>query len=884
MRRGHARDGAWTLPMWGSAAICLVSVITIWTGAAHIVAEDYRRTRETALHDTANLARAFDEHVVQSLQALDQTLLIARDAYLQNGLNFDLPRWVIESKFRTDVAFNISIADRSGRIIASKITSDPVHIGDREYFRFHAASSTDTLDVSKPAVGRVTGRPSVFLSRRIADRMDHFAGVIILSIDPAYFTSFYQSVDTGRHGTVQLVGTDGTVRARVAGTDRRAGHSLAGSALFAKREAHGIASFIGIDPTDGVARITSYRTIPVYSLIVVVGLAVDEVFADTIRSRNVTIAGASLLSLLMLAFTLATLRGQNRLNASEFKFRSMFDVAPVGIALVGSAGDIREANGAFARLADRDEGEIHGRNIDELFDGPHGGCFTSCPEENRRGLAPPRECVVRRPDGTRCTVLCSSAPASAAEPLTWVTMQDISERKRSETRIWTAAHYDTLTDLPNRSYLAEVLDDMLAAATVSGPPSALLLLDIDNFKVVNDTLGHEAGDLMLRKAAERLQRVRTASDFVARYGGDEFAVLLRDYGSERDLMRIARRLLRTLGRRVIYHGQTVEMHASIGIALAPRHGADRSELMRSADLALYCAKNLGRNRAVMFEPAMLADAERRYRTVSSFRRALDEGRVIAVYQPEIDLASGEIVGFEALARVDDGELMPPASFAAALSDPESCRLLGRTMLDNASRDLAVWRQGALSPRVAVNTSSYELTDESYADRLLALLKERRIPFADFELEVTETAMLDDAVPAVAHNLRALSDAGVSIALDDFGTGFASLTHLKSLPITRVKIDRSFIVNIATDSESRSIADTIIRLSHSLGKSVVAEGIEDDEQFAELRRLGCDYGQGFAIARPMRAEDVGTFLLRNLAERGSRPGADLFDVAVAAAAP
>jgi len=491
---------------------------------------------------------------------------------------------------------------------------------------------------------------------------------------------------------------------------------------------------------------------------------------------------------------------------------------------------------------------------------------------------------MRRPDGTRCTVLCSSAPASTAGPLTWVTMQDISERKRAETDIWNAAHYDTLCGLPNRLYLTEVLDAMLSATTASGPTSALLLLDIDNFKVVNDTLGHEAGDLMLRKAAERLHRVRTSSDFVARYGGDEFALLLRDYGSERDLMRTARRLLRTLGRRVIYRGQTVEMRASIGIALAPRHGAGRIELMRSADLALYRAKNLGRNGAVMFEPTMLVDAECRYRTINSFRRALDEGRIVPVYQPEIDLVSGEIVGFEALARVDDGELLPPASFAAALSDPESCRLLGRHMLDQASRDLARWRLAGLTPRVAVNASSYELTDEGYADHLLGLLKERQIPFADFEVEVTETAMLDDGVPAVANNLRALSSAGVSIALDDFGTGYASLTHLKSLPITRVKIDRSFIVNIATDRESRSIVDTVIRLSHSLGKTVVGEGIENDAQFDELHRLACDVGQGFAVARPMRAEDVGTFMLRNLVERGSRPGADLFGVAIAAAAP
>jgi len=280
---------------------------------------------------------------------------------------------------------------------------------------------------------------------------------------------------------------------------------------------------------------------------------------------------------------------------------------------------------------------------------------------------------------------------------------------------------------------------------------------------------------------------------------------------------------------------------------------------------------------------MLADAERRYKTISSFRRAIDEDRLVAVYQPEIDLGSGEIVGFEALARVDDGELLAPPSFAAAFGDAESCRLLGRTMLERVTRDLARWRDVGLPLRVAVNASSFELADDQYADRLLALLEDRRIPFAEFEVEVTETSVLDDSVPAVARNLGVLSTHGLSIALDDFGTGFASLTHLKSLPITRVKIDRSFIDTIASDHESRSIVEAIVHLSHSLGKTVVAEGIEGAEQIAELRRIGCDAGQGFAFARPMRAEDVGTFVLRNVAEHGSRSRAGAFDVAIAAAA-
>jgi diguanylate cyclase (GGDEF)-like protein/PAS domain S-box-containing protein len=882
-RLGARSDRAWTLPMCGSAVICLVSVVTIWTGTAYIVGEDFRRSRETAAHDTANLARAFDEHIVQSLHALDQTLLLARDAYLRDGTRFDLPHWTVESKFRTDVAFNISIADRTGRIVFSNVLSDPVNIGDREYFRIQSESHADDLLLGKPMTGRITRRPMLTLSRPITDGSGFFAGAIILSIDPSYFTSFYRSVDLGARGLVQLVGTDGTVRAGVADSSQRAGQSLAGSMLFEKVAERPTGSFVGADATDAVVRIASYRTIPAYALVVVVGLSLDEVLAAPVRSRNIALFGASVLSMLVLAFTTATLRGQYRLNTSEFKFRSMFEVAPVGIALISTTGQIHQANGAFARLADHPEPDLRGRRIQELLEGPNGGCFATCPEANRNGTAPPRECSLRRRDGTLCTVLCNTTRASAADPLVWVTLQDISERKRAESKIWDAAHRDTLTELPNRLYLSETLDELLAAPD-PGRPLGLLLLDIDNFKVVNDTLGHEAGDLLLRKAAERLQRVRTQSDFVARYGGDEFAVVVRDFGNEKNLMRIARRLLRTLGRRVVYRGQTIEMHSSIGIAVAPKNGTERSDLLRRADLALYRAKHQGRNRAVMFEPAMLAEAEHQYRTVTLFHRAVEEGRIVPVYQPQVDLVTGEIVGVEALARIDDGELLPPAAFAAAFRDGESCRLLGRQMLDRVTRDLARWRAADLSLRIAVNASSFELTEDSYAERLLALLKERGIRFEDIEIEVTETSVLDDSVPAVGRNLGILSSHGVSVALDDFGTGYAALSHLKSLPITRVKIDRSFIANITSDRESRAIVAAVVRLSHSLGKTVVAEGIENAEQLEELRTIECDAGQGFAIARPMRAEDIGTFVLRNLAERGARAGGELFDVAIAAAAP
>jgi diguanylate cyclase (GGDEF)-like protein/PAS domain S-box-containing protein len=871
--------------MLGSAAVCLVSMSSIWTGAAYIVGEDFRRSREIAVHDTANLARAFEEHIVRSLQAFDQTLLIARDAYLRSGAGFDLPQWVIESKFRTDVALNISIADRDGQIIATNVNTElaPVHVGDREHFRIHAGRNTDELHISRPLIGRVTGRLSLLLTRRISDATGAFAGTILLTVDPAYFTSFYQSVDIGKHGTVQLVGTDGIIRARAAGTDQRVGQSMAGTILLKTLSERPAGSYQSRGINDGMPRIISYRLMPVYSLVVVVGLSTDEVFASAMGNRTITLTGAMILSVLMLAFTIATLRRQRQLNASEFKFRSMFDVSPVGIALVGTAGDIRETNRAFARLTDIVDTDLRGRHIDEFLGRANDGGIAAF--GSGAADSAPVEYGIRRTDGTTCTVLCNSAVASTADALIWLTMQDISERKRAEDEVWKAAHIDTLTDLPNRLHLSDALDGMLASDRPPATPLALLLLDVDNFKVINDTLGHEAGDLVLAKTAARLRRVHLENGLVARHGGDEFALVMRDFGSERQLMRAARRVLRTLRRRIVYRGQSIKMSASIGIAVAPRHGSTRTDVLRSADLALYRAKRLGRNRAVMFEPTMLVDAERNYRTVGSFRQAAAEGRIVAVYQPQVDLLSGDLVGFEALARVDagGGRLLTPAAFSAALLDAQSCRMLGRNMLDQATRDFARWRNAGLSMHVAVNASSFELAQESYAVRLLGVLADRHIPCESFEVEITETSVLDDSVPAVARNLKVLADHGVRIALDDFGTGYSSLTHLKYLPISRVKIDRTFIANITIDPESRAIVEAIVRLSHSLGKTVVAEGIEQAEQLDRLRELGCDAGQGFIIARPMPAGEVGTFLLRSLAERGVHAAANVFDIGIAAAA-
>jgi EAL domain-containing protein (putative c-di-GMP-specific phosphodiesterase class I) len=312
-----------------------------------------------------------------------------------------------------------------------------------------------------------------------------------------------------------------------------------------------------------------------------------------------------------------------------------------------------------------------------------------------------------------------------------------------------------------------------------------------------------------------------------------------------------------------YRGQSIKMYATMGIACFPDHGATWSDIFRAADLALYRAKQAGRNRIMVFERAMLLEATKKFEVLDFVRSAIKNDYVVPFYQPEISIETGEVVGFEALARIVIGgdRISAPATFLSALEDPEVGRAFGLRMIDRVTRDLNAWLTAGFDiRRIAINVSNLELRADDYAEHLIVVLKDRGIAPDRFEIEVTEAAAFDD-LAAIGRNLQLLAAQGVSIALDDFGTGFGSLTHLTSLPIARVKIAPSFVGKIGSDSKTTPIIEAIVRLSHGLGKSVVVEGIEEQAQLAVIRDLKCDVAQGFLFSRPISPDQVPAFLLR-----------------------
>jgi diguanylate cyclase (GGDEF)-like protein/PAS domain S-box-containing protein len=564
------------------------------------------------------------------------------------------------------------------------------------------------------------------------------------------------------------------------------------------------------------------------------------------------------------------------LEVSEQRFHSAFTHASIGMALVSADGRVRQVNRALTALLGADEAAMVGQPLEALFHEGDAEAFASLlgRVQRREVDAINTELRCRHSDGSDVWVALDGSffdnPSAEASNLI-VQMQDITARRSAEARLQHIAFHDSLTGLPNRSRFHEHM--ARAIERVKADPQcrfAVMFLDFDRFKLINDSMGHSAGDAFLIQVGRRIRDNVRPGDVVARLGGDEFAVLCEDLERESHAVTLAERLQLVLGEPLQISGTEISTSASIGITFSTIGYQLPEEVLRDADIAMYRAKAAGKARHALFDAGLHQQVTDRVRLEGELRRAVEAGHLSVAYQPLFNLASGKLTGFEALARWQHPVqgLISPAVFIPIAEETALIGPLTDFVLDAACRQLKLWqsRSDAFARlTMQVNVSGNDIAHSAFAQRVTRAIVAARLQPNQLTLELTENVLMD-RVDGAIDTLTRLRDLGVGLSIDDFGTGYSSLSYLSTLPIDSLKIDASFVRGMRNGSKEAEVVRAIVTLGASLGKSVIAEGIETESQFDQLRGMGCESGQGYHLSRPLAVENVELLLDRIETER------------------
>ena len=561
----------------------------------------------------------------------------------------------------------------------------------------------------------------------------------------------------------------------------------------------------------------------------------------------------------------ARIQAEQALRASEQRLRTIIEAEPECVKLVAPGGILVQMNSAGLSMVEADHAEqILGRCIYPLIAPEHRDAFRTLTERALAGEKGSLQFEIVGFKGTRRWLETYAMPMDSGvnERYALGITRDITERKRAEDRLSYLAHHDVLTELPNRTLFNDRLSQAMIEAHRHGRRVGVLLLDLDRFKNINDTLGHEAGDRLLQAVARRLRQAVRQGDTVARLSGDEFAIVLADMGHADDGGRVAQKVAQAFVDPFHIGEREFHITTSIGVTIYPTDGESIEGLLRNADAAMYRAKDAGRNNYQFYTEEMTRQAFERMGLESALRRALERDELRLVYQPIFDARGGAVVSVEALVRWAHPErgLLSPVQFIGVAEDTGLIVPLGEWVLGAACRQLGRWRAlGFRDLRIAVNVSVGQFRGPGFSNTLARIVETCGVPPTTIEIEITESMLAEG--PDVADLLHQTSATGVQFSIDDFGIGYSSLSYLKRFPIDRLKIDQSFVRDIPDDAEDMAIATAIIAMAHNLGIKVVAEGVETLDQLQFLQHQGCDYLQGFYLSRPIDADAVTALLQR-----------------------
>ena len=847
-----------------SAIGCLLALLWLSIGIA--LRHEYHNAESTARQTTSNLARAFEESTRRTIGQIDQLLLSARGFYAAQGARFDFTAWARTQTLADRMTAAIGMADSTGHVFADTLPIPAgVSIADRPHFLAQLDPTRDDLFISRPVLGRVSGEDTIQFTRKLLGPRGEFAGVTVFSLGCAELSRFYQTVDLGG-GFVSLLSVDGTILARGPLLPKLIGFRIRETGAFNSmldRESGSIAFRNG---RTGVEQFASFRRLKDYPLIVVVALDADTVFQQYWSLRQRSIASGIGATLAISVIGVLWLLQKRRSVASHRALTITLETISQGILMVDARGDVPFVNPRALDLLGVADGTADAMRLDAAFraaalvrEGAANG-MQMIPYPGRTSAASAGQISrfeTARDDGAIIAVR-SHTLADGGFVYTYT---DVTEQRLADSRARYLAHHDTLTGLANRVQLRRRIPEFLD--TSAGPRllTAFMVIDLDGFKSINDTLGHDVGDELLIEVARRLQGLVRDVDFVARLGGDEFVILLPGLRQPDAAMPLAQRVLQRLAEPAQVGDHRLRIGATIGIAFYPKDALDAETLFKHADIALYSAKSGGRGTFRCFDAQMTHAVNEHRLLESGLRRALENRDLEIHFQPMFSGASLELAGFEALARWrhPNRGYVSPETFIRVAEDCGLINRLGRWVIEEACTAAAAWQPPC---RIAVNVSPMQLHDGHLQDDIAAILERTGLPARLLEIEVTENVMADNN-QTVLGTLHALKAMGIRVALDDFGTGYSSLSYLRRFSFDKIKIDKSFVQGQSNDQGVRVILEAILGMCHNLGLAVVAEGVETQQQLTMLRQNGCTELQGYLLGRPMPSGDVGEFLRSNV---------------------
>lgn len=893
---GRALETHIALPVFA-----LLLVAAMWALTLRLIDSERDATAVAAHSATQERLDTYEAQMARSLNGIDQTLKVLKYAVEMKGTQGAIPALREQGLLPPGLVFVVAVADRGGRIVASNpddgAAGDGLDVSNAAYFLYHRDNDEGEPFVSATVADAAKAEPHLHFTRRINDDAGRFAGIAIVEVDPAYFTSAYEHGRDGERGMLGLAGLDGVMRAlRIGdsiswGQRIELGHGAPGAA-------HGSIALRQGTP-DGVVRYTGVQRLHGFPLAIVVGLAQDEQFAPfeaTRRTWLLVAGGASALLVVVVAlisvWSWQLAKARRRARRAQETYAAASEGSLDAFCVMRTVRDARGQVADFEIEATNTAAEAIFGMSSEALRGQR--LCVLLPYYRENGIFDDMALVVTTGQAREGEWLAASVAARGR----WLQRQvvpvedgivgivrDITERKLAEERIFHMAHHDELTGLPNRNLMHDRIDQAIRNAARAGSGVALAFVDLDGFKLVNDGLGHKAGDELLKVVSKRMGACLRRNDTLARFGGDEFVILLPDQGQDPlALTPLLEKIRVAVTEPVQVAGQAVQVSCSMGVVMYPRDGADASALLMNADAAMYRAKDLGSNNFQFYAREMNASVEEKLVLLDGLRHAVQEtiegdgegagkpggNRFHLLYQPKVDLKSGRIFGVEALIRWHHPEhgVVSPQRFIGLAEESGLIVQIGEWVVRTACRQAQIWRACGLPPiTVSVNVSARQFEESRLVERVAAALQDSSLPPELLELEVTESLIMRDLQKAV-DKMRELKAMGVSLSVDDFGTGYSSLSALKSFPISRLKIDKSFVSELAENPDDQAIAMAVISLGHKLNLKVIAEGVETEQQCAFLRENECDEMQGYLFSKPVTAGEIEDMLEQYVAQPGA----------------